>query len=267
MELVIGDRAYSTWSLRPWLVLKRCGADFTTTEVRLNRDDTAEQIARHSPSGKVPVLKVEGETIWDSLSISVWCAERYPNAGLWPADAHARWMAAKGIAGWKAGPARDDRKMIHPDMIPYVELDEPAKQKDRDVVDAIPDMAALSGEQIKRERRIGVPRPLEDDRYEALLAGLRQTPKASRAVAVLPLDDPGLVRLASRLVNVGIFVEAVLDQWVDELRADDEIAVLLADVLHRAWRIHVVQEGNGRDALNELVDELVDGLGTINACP
>ena len=181
--------------------------------------------------------------------------------------AHARWMAAKGIAGWKAGPARDDRRMIHPDMIPYVDLDEPAKQKDRDVVDAIPDMAALSGEQIKRERRIGVPRPLEDDRYEALLAGLRQTPKASRAVAVLPLDDPGLVRLASRLVNVGIFVEAVLDQWVDELRADDEIAVLLADVLHRAWRIHVVQEGNGRDALDELVDELVDGLGTINACP
>ena len=93
MELVIGDRAYSTWSLRPWLVLKRCGADFTTTEVRLNRDDTAEQIARHSPTGKVPVLKVEGETIWDSLSISVWCAERYPNAKLWPADAHARWMA------------------------------------------------------------------------------------------------------------------------------------------------------------------------------
>ena len=93
MALVIGDRAYSTWSLRPWLVLKRCGADFTTTEVRLNRDDTAEQIARHSPSGKVPVLKVEGETIWDSLSISVWCAERYPNAKLWPADAHARWMA------------------------------------------------------------------------------------------------------------------------------------------------------------------------------
>lgn len=93
MELVIGDRAYSTWSLRPWLVLKRCGAEFTTTEVRLNRDDTAEQIARHSPSGKVPVLKVEGEIIWDSLSISVWCAERYPNAKLWPAHAHARWMA------------------------------------------------------------------------------------------------------------------------------------------------------------------------------
>ncbi|WP_296818115.1 glutathione S-transferase family protein [Brevundimonas sp.] len=93
MELVIGDRAFSTWSLRPWLVLKRCGAEFTTTEIKLDQPETAEQIARHSPTGKVPVLKVEGETIWDSLSISVWCAERYPEARLWPADAHARWMA------------------------------------------------------------------------------------------------------------------------------------------------------------------------------
>lgn len=181
--------------------------------------------------------------------------------------AHARWMAAKGIAGWKPGPERDDRKMIHPDMIPYVELDEPAKQKDRDVVDSLADMAALSGEALKRERRIGLPRPLDGDRYEAFLAQLRQTPKVSQPVVVLPLDDAGMVRLASRLVTIGVFVEAVLDHWVDELRADDEIAALLADVLHRAWRIHVVQEGNGRDALVELVGEMVDGLGAINVCP
>jgi len=63
MELVIGDKLYSTWSLRPWLVLKRCGADFTETVVRLNQPDTAEQISRHSPGGRVPVLKGDGETI------------------------------------------------------------------------------------------------------------------------------------------------------------------------------------------------------------
>lgn len=93
MELVIGDRAYSTWSLRPWLVLKRCGADFTTTEVKLNRPETAEQIALHSPSGKVPVLKVKDETIWDSLSIALWCVERWPEANLWPKEPRARAMA------------------------------------------------------------------------------------------------------------------------------------------------------------------------------
>ena len=149
--------------------------------------------------------------------------------------------------------------MIHPDMIAYVDLDEPAKQKDRDVVDSIPDMAELAGESLKRERRIGLPRPLEAEAYEAFLAQLRHSPKASHAVVVLPLDDAEMVRLASRLVSIGVYVEALLDQWVDEMRSDDAIALLLADVLRRAWRIHVVREGNGRDALDELVDEVVDG--------
>ena len=103
MELVIGDKLYSTWSLRPWLVLKRCGADFTETVIRLNQPDTAEQIALHSPAGRVPVLKVDGETIWDSLAISVWCAERYPEAGLWPADAHARWQARSVVCEMHSG--------------------------------------------------------------------------------------------------------------------------------------------------------------------
>lgn len=93
MELVIGDKAYSTWSLRPWLVLKRCGATFDEVVIALNQPNTAAQIAEHSPTGKVPVLKVDGETIWDSMAIAVWCAERFPDVSLWPADAHARWLA------------------------------------------------------------------------------------------------------------------------------------------------------------------------------
>ena len=93
MQLIIGDKAYSTWSLRPWLVLKRCGAEFEEVVVALNRPDTAERIAEHSFAGKVPVLHVEGVTIWDSMAIAVWAAERYPEVPLWPADPHARWVA------------------------------------------------------------------------------------------------------------------------------------------------------------------------------
>jgi hypothetical protein len=152
-------------------------------------------------------------------------------------------------------------------MIPYVELDEPAKQKDRDVVDSIADMAALSGETLKRERRIGMPRPLEGDEYEAFLAQMRHTPKACVPVVVLPLDDAAMVRIAGRLLDVGIFIEVLLDQWVDELRASDEVTLLLAAVLRRAWRIHVVQESNARMSLEELVDEVVNETGAIDACP
>jgi hypothetical protein len=172
-------------------------------------------------------------------------------------------MAAKGIAGWKKGEVRDDLKMTHPNMVEYVDLDDEAKQKDRDVVESIPDMAALSGETLKRERRIGVPRPMEGEAYEAFLAQLRRTPKTSRPVVVLPLDDAAMVRLACRLLDIGILVEALLD----ELRAVDVTALLLADVLRRAWRIHVVQAGNGRDSIEELVTELVNETGVIDVCP
>jgi len=93
MQLILGDKAYSTWSLRPWLVLKRCGAVFEEVVVPLNRPDTAVAIAAYSPTGKVPALKIDGETIWDSLAISTWAVERYPEARLWPADSAARWLA------------------------------------------------------------------------------------------------------------------------------------------------------------------------------
>lgn len=131
MELIIGNQEFSTWSLRPWLVLKRCGADFRVTEIPLYGDGWKDRLAAVSPSGKVPLLKVEGETIWDSLAIAVWCAERYPDAALWPTDAAARW-AARSVtceihAGFMAlrsecGMGPDDRGVIHtmvgPDRAP-----------------------------------------------------------------------------------------------------------------------------------------------------
>ncbi len=102
MQLIIADRKYSTWSLRPWLVLKRCGAVFTVREIDIYGAGRDELMAV-SPSGFVPLLEVEGVTIWDSMAISVWCAERYPDAGLWPTDAHARWLARSAACEMHAG--------------------------------------------------------------------------------------------------------------------------------------------------------------------
>ena len=131
MELIVGNLAFSTWSLRPWLVLKHCGAEFAIREVQLYGPGYKEEVAKVSPSGKVPLLKVDGETIWDSLAISVWCAERYPQAKLWPADPHARWLARSitcemhsgfmGLRG-ECGMGPDDQGVIHtmvgPDRAP-----------------------------------------------------------------------------------------------------------------------------------------------------
>ena len=105
MELVIGDKAWSSWSMRPWLVLKRAGLAFDETLVRLRREDTAAAIAAAgAPAGKVPVLKTDdGLVIADSLAISEWVAEQAPAAALWPADPAARALARAAACEMHAG--------------------------------------------------------------------------------------------------------------------------------------------------------------------
>jgi glutathione S-transferase len=97
LTLVIGDKAWSSWSLRPWLALRVAKIPFTETGIRLRRPDTPEQIARHSPSGRVPVLKHGGLTVWDSLAICEYSAELAPEAKLWPEDRASR-AAARSIS-------------------------------------------------------------------------------------------------------------------------------------------------------------------------
>jgi glutathione S-transferase len=103
MELVIGTKRWSTWSLRPWLALKRSGLSFTETLVELRQENNVSeaQIRVHSPSGLVPVLKDGGLTIWDSLAICEYLAEKAP--GLWPADPEARALARAATAEMHSG--------------------------------------------------------------------------------------------------------------------------------------------------------------------
>ena len=106
LTLVIANKTYSSWSLRAWLALKLTGAAFEEIVVPLDRPTTASDIARHSPTRKVPVLRDGALTVWDSLAITEYLAERFPAAGLWPAEpgarAHARAVAAEMHAGFQA---------------------------------------------------------------------------------------------------------------------------------------------------------------------
>jgi len=91
MELLIGDKLWSSWSLRPWLALKHTGAPFTETLIRLRTEHTgADARAAGSPTGQIPVLKDGELTVWDSLAICEYLAETFPAAHLWPADPAAR---------------------------------------------------------------------------------------------------------------------------------------------------------------------------------
>jgi len=103
LTLTIGNRNYSSWSLRAWLPLKATGADFRENVLLLGQDDTATEISRHSPTGLVPVLRHGNLVVWDSLAIAEYLAELYPDAGLWPEDSGARAIARSVTAEMHSG--------------------------------------------------------------------------------------------------------------------------------------------------------------------
>ena len=107
LTLAIGNKNYSSWSMRPWMALKAAGIAFDEVEIPLYTGPADKQrILDFTPSGKVPVL-VDGDvTVWDSLAIIEYLAERFPEAGLWPQDvgsrAHARSISAEMHSGFMA---------------------------------------------------------------------------------------------------------------------------------------------------------------------
>ncbi|MDO3563734.1 glutathione S-transferase family protein [Ralstonia pseudosolanacearum] len=106
MKLVIGNKNYSPWSLRPWLLARQAGIPFEEIRLRLGSESFAAEARRYSPAGRVPVL-VDGDlTVWDSLAICETLAERFPRARLWPEDpkarAHARSICAEMHTGFTA---------------------------------------------------------------------------------------------------------------------------------------------------------------------
>lgn len=102
LTLVIGNRNLSSWSLRAWLALRHGGVPFEQIVVALRRADTAQRVAEWSPSGKLPVLLIDGRPVWESLAICEVAAELAPE--LWPADpmarAHARSVSAEMHSGF-----------------------------------------------------------------------------------------------------------------------------------------------------------------------
>jgi glutathione S-transferase len=104
IKLIIGNKNYSSWSLRSWFLLTEAGIEFEEYRICLDVDNTAAEIARFSPSGQVPVLMLGEQPVWDTLAIAETVAERWPDKELWPSDpaarAHARCVSAEMHAGF-----------------------------------------------------------------------------------------------------------------------------------------------------------------------
>ena len=101
--LVIGDKNFSSWSLRPWLAMKHCGIRFAEERIRLRQPDSKAEILRHSPAGKLPALKTRLGVVFESLAILEYLTERHPEHALWPQDEEARAAARSVSAEMHAG--------------------------------------------------------------------------------------------------------------------------------------------------------------------
>jgi glutathione S-transferase len=103
LTLAVGSKNYSSWSLRAYLALAHTGQPFREVLIALDEPDTAANIARYSPSGRVPVLHHGGLVIWDSLAICEYLAEAFPQARLWPEAREARAVARAAAAEMHGG--------------------------------------------------------------------------------------------------------------------------------------------------------------------
>lgn len=99
--LVIGNKNYSSWSMRPWLALRHLGIGFEEVRIPLYIEGSREKILGYSPSGRVPVYIEDGVTVWDSIAILEYLAEKHP--ALWPADPKARALARSVSAEMHSG--------------------------------------------------------------------------------------------------------------------------------------------------------------------
>ena len=106
LQLVIGNKNYSSWSMRPWVLLRQAQIPFEEVQLKFGERDgglTVPGIEKYSAAGKVPVLVVDGQPVWDSLAIAETAAELFPDKQLWPADAAARRMARSACAEMHSG--------------------------------------------------------------------------------------------------------------------------------------------------------------------
>lgn len=107
LKLYIGNKNYSSWSMRPWVLLKQAGIPFEEVKLRFDSFDADSrfkaEVSRVNPAVKVPVLDDEGFVVWDTLAIAEYLAERFPDKQLWPRDVQARAQARSVCAEMHSG--------------------------------------------------------------------------------------------------------------------------------------------------------------------
>lgn len=198
MQLYIGNKNYSSWSMRPWVLMKQAGIPFE--EVMLNFDGFnpgsafKNAISKVNPVGKVPVLVDDGLAVWDSLAIAEYLAESFPHKALWPEDGKARARARSVCAEMHAGfgGIRNHFSMNIEARLPEV------------------------GAKVLREQP-GVQ--AEVDRLVAMWTGLLDAYGGPLLFGQFSIADAYFAPVATRLVTYGVPVPAAASAYIERVLA------------------------------------------------
>jgi glutathione S-transferase len=206
LTLFIGNKTYSSWSLRAWLVLKHVGTPFKEVVIPLEGPGKATpEIAKHSPSGKIPALRYGDIVVWDSLAIAEYLAEEFHQAHLWPTDRIARATARSASAEMHSGfpnlrsamPMNVRRRPTDVHRSPEVEQD----------------IARIKALWSDCRRRFGASGPFLFGRFS--IADAMFAPVATRFRTYnVPLDD-----VSGAYVDE-IYKLPAMHQWIDEAKKE-----------------------------------------------
>jgi glutathione S-transferase len=208
-KLYLGNKNYSSWSLRAWLVIKHCGVPFDEEVVPLREVDTQTSILRHSPSGRLPVLEVGELTVCESVAIAEYLAERFPDAKLWPADRAARALARACAAEMHSG---------------FVELRQ-----------AVP----LNVRHPVKLKSVAAPVQAEIDRLTAIWIGCRARYGAGGPLLFgdFTIADAMFAPEVVRLAGAGIALPAAVGSYVESVLALPALAEWQAAAAAEPWLI------------------------------
>lgn len=211
-SLSIGNKSYSSWSLRPWLVLRHAGVDFTEVLIRLRQPDSKALMLAHNPAGKVPALRHGDLIVWDSLAICEYINDLYPDAGLWPADVGARSVARSVSAEMHSG-FQDLRRNLFMDVRRTYDLPDrvAAAQADIDRVIAI---------WTDCRDRFGADGPFLFGRFS--------------------IADAMFAPVCTRLRTWGVALPPVADAYVDAVYALPAMQDWLRDAAAEPWEIDML---------------------------
>lgn len=209
LELVIANKNYSSWSMRPWVLLKHFGIAFTERKLRFSRDPQSPfhtELARISPVGLVPVLVDDGFAVWDTLAIVEYLAERHPEHAIWPRERQARARARSVVAEMHAG---------------FGALRQHLPQN---IEARLPEVGArVLAEQPAAQRNL--------DRVIGLWTDALQTSGGPFLFGEFSAADAFYAPLAGRLITYGIALPPELQAYVDRLWASPGVAAWVADAL------------------------------------